>query len=277
MRHPMLFLLPLLPILVSLAACESTSSSPSSAPSGRRAPAPQLPPTPPPPRVQEAPAPYRAQVHAELAAGYYERGQMDIALQALEEAVKLDPRNPKIYNVYGLVYATLGQDQNAQRNFQRALELAPNDSEIRQNWGWYLCTHGRAKESLQEFDLAVRNPLYRTPDVSLINAGKCAASIGEMQRAEDYLRRAVAIAPNNPAAAYNLALLTYKDTRLDEARALMRRVMQQANPPPEALYLGMCIERKLGDRPAETSYVSQLRNRYPDSAETKALAAGVCE
>jgi type IV pilus assembly protein PilF len=227
--------------------------------------------------VQEAPGPYRAQLHAEIAAGYYERGQLDVALQELGEAVKLDATNAKIYNVYGLVYATLGQNQNAQQNFQKALELAPNDSEIRQNWGWYLCTHGRAKESLQEFDLAVRNPLYRTPDVSLTNAGKCAASIGELQRADEYLRRALAIAPNNVTAAYNLSLLSYKGNRLDEARALLRRVMQQPNPPPEALYLGMCVERKLNDRPAEASYVSQLRNRYPEAAETKALAAGVCE
>jgi len=274
MRHSPLLLLPLLMLVAVLAACESSSTAPSSS---RRAQAPQLPPTPPPPRVQEAPAPYRAQLHAEIAAGYYERGQMDIALQELEEAVKLDPRNAKIYNVYGLVYATLGQEQNAQQNFMKALEIAPNDSEIRQNWGWYLCTHGRAKESLQEFDLAVRNPLYRTPDVSLTNAGKCAASIGDRQRADDYLRRALSINPNNATAAYNLALLNYKDNRLDDARALMRRVMQQPAPPPEALYLGMCIERKLNDRPAEASYVSQLRNRFPEAAETKALATGVCE
>jgi type IV pilus assembly protein PilF len=274
MRHPMLSLLALLALAVTLAGCESSSSSPSSS---KRAPAPQLPPTPPPPRVQEAPAPYRAQLHTEIAAGYYERGQMDVALQELQEAVKLDPANARIYNVYGLVYATLGQNQNAQQNFQRALELAPNDSEIRQNWGWYLCTHGRPKESLPEFELAVRNPLYRTPDVSLVNAGKCAVSIGENQRATDYFRRALGVNPRNSYAAYNLSLLTYKENQLDEARALMRQVMQQPAPPPEALYLGMCIERKLGDKASEASYVSQLRNRYPDAPETKALSSGVCE
>ncbi len=57
----------------------------------------------------------------------------------------------------------------------------------------------------------------------------------------------------------------------------MRRVMAQPSPPPEALFLGMCIERKLGDRAAETSYASQLRNRFPESAETKAIAGGSCE
>ena len=64
-------------------------------------------------------AAYRAQLHAEIAAGFYERGQMDVALQELDEAVKLDPKNAKIYNVYGLVYAMLGEDAKAERNFQQ--------------------------------------------------------------------------------------------------------------------------------------------------------------
>ncbi|MFO1314112.1 MAG: type IV pilus biogenesis/stability protein PilW [Burkholderiales bacterium] len=270
MRRSVLFAVPLFVALALVAGCESTSPSKSAAPQVPAAP-------PPPPPLQEAPAAQRAQLHMEIAAGFYERGQMDIALQELGEAVKLDPANAKIYNVYGLVHAVLGQDAEAQQNFQKALSLAPNDSEIRQNWGWYLCTHGRAKESLAEFDIAVRNPLYKTPDVSLVNAGKCAIAVGETRRGDEYLRRALAINPANVYAAYNLALLKYREAQLQDARALMRRVLQQPAPPPEALYLGMCIERKLGDAPAETSYVSQLRNRYPESAEAKAIPPGTCE
>ena len=64
---------------------------------------------------------------------------------------------------------------------------------------------------------------------------------------------------------------------LDDARSWMRPVMREASPRAEALYLGMCIERKQGDRQAEISYMTQLRNRYPDSPEAKALASQACE
>jgi type IV pilus assembly protein PilF len=271
MRRIVVVALPLFAAIVAvLAGCESTSST-------KQVPiaVPAVPPPPPP--IMEAPAPYRAQLHTEIAAGFYERGQMDVALQELAVATKLDPTNAKIYNVYGLVYAMIGRDADAQQNFQRAIALAPNDSEIRQNWGWYLCTHGRAKDSIQEFELAVRNPLYKTPDISLINAGKCSVELGDNKRAEEFFRRALSINPNNATAAYNLSLLVYRQARLDEARALMKRVMQQATPPPDALYLGMCIERKLGDRSSEASYLSQLRNRFPESAEARAVPPGACE
>lgn len=254
---------------IVLSGCESTSS--------KQASSPPLPPVPPPPTVQEAPAPVRAQLHAEIAAGYYERGQMDIAIQELDTAVKLDPKNARIYNVYGLVYAMLGEQAKAQANFQSALELAPNDSEIRQNWGWYLCTHGKPRESIAEFDLAVRNPLYRTPDIALVNAGKCSMEIGETRRADDYFRRALGLNPGSVQAAYNLALLKFRESRYDEARGAIRRVTQQPSVFPEALYLAMCIERGLGDRSAEASYVAQLRNRFPESPEARAIPPGKCE
>lgn len=251
-----------------LAGCESASKTQTPAP----------PPTvPKPPPIQEAPPPYRAQLHADIAAGFYERGQMQVALQELEEAVKLDASNAKIYNVYGLVYSVLGEDGKAQQNFQQAISLAPNDSEIRQNWGWYLCTHGKPRESIAEFEVAIRNPLYKTSDVALTNAGKCSIEAGDNRGGEAYLKRALTINGANISALYNLALLMYRESRIEEARPLMRRVMAAPNPAPDALYLGMCIERKASDRVTEASYVQQLKSRYPESAEAKAIPPGTCQ
>ena len=219
----------------------------------------------------------RAQLRIDLATGYYERGQMGVALDELAEAVRLDPGNGRAYNIYGLVYAVLAEDAKAEQSFQKALALAPEDSEIRHNWGWYLCTHGKPRESIAEFEAALRNPLYRTPEIALVNAARCSASIGDVKGAETYYRRALAIAPNDQNTLFGLASLAYKGARYPEARNWMKLALGRPNPPPEMLYLGMCIERSLGDRQAELSYVSQLRNRYPDAPETRAIASGSCE
>ncbi len=241
------------------------------------------PPVPePPPRVTIAPQPPtspldRARMHTNLAAGYYERGQMDVAIDELNFAVSLDATYAPAYNLYGLVYAVLGEDRKAEQNFERALQISPNDSDFHHNWGWYLCQHKREREALVQFDIAVKNPLYRTPEIALVNAGRCAMTLGEVRNAEAYFRRALAAQPGNALANYGLALVAYKEARYDEARTWMRGVMQITSPPPEALYLGLCIERKLGDRQAELSYISQLRNRYPDSVETKAITTETCE
>lgn len=230
----------------------------------------------PPPQQQASPA-ERARMHTDLAGGYYERAQMDIAIEELNIAVATDPGYAPAYNVYGLVYAVLGDDRKAEQSFQRALELAPNDSDIHHNWGWYLCQHKREREALVQFETAVQNSLYRTPEIALVNAGRCAQTIGEVRLAESYFRRALGAQPGNALASYGLALIAYKEARYDEARQWMRTVMQTTTAPPEAIYLGVCVERKLGDRQAELSYISQLRNRFPDSIETRAITTEACE
>ena len=43
---------------------------------------------------------------------------MDVALEELGAAKALDPAYPKLYNIYGLVYAMLGDREKAEENFQ---------------------------------------------------------------------------------------------------------------------------------------------------------------
>lgn len=259
-----------------LAACSSTETkTPPDAAAAARAQAAQQRASLPQP--QQTPPGVRARMHTDLAAGYYERGQMDIAIDELNIAVGLDANYAPAYNVYGLVYSVLGENAKAEQNFTRALELAPGDSDIHHNWGWYLCQHKREREALAQFDIAVRNPLYKSPEIALVNAGRCAITLGDMRLAESYFRRALVAQPGNALAGYGLALVAYKEGRYPDARNWMKGVMQTTNPQPEVLYLGMCVEHKLGDTQAELSYVSQMRNRYPDAAETKAIASEGCQ
>ena len=253
-------------LAIALAGCASNKPA--------QTPPPQAS-APEPVKAQEVSPQQRAQIKTDLAAGYYERGQFDVALEVLNEAQTLDPNYPKIYNVYGLVNTMLGETQKAEANFQRGLALAPNDSEIRANWGAFLCATGRAREAMPELETALRDPLYKSPEIALINAGKCSAVLGENKKADEYFRRALGASPGNATAAYNLALLAYREARFDDARSWIRPAMRDNSPRPEALYLGMCIERKQGDRQAEISYMTQLRNRYPDSPEAKATQS--CE
>jgi type IV pilus assembly protein PilF len=255
-----------------LVACTNTPSAPPSSEPQAMQPAsrPQLQATPVSPRTQ-------AEAHVALALGYYERGQFSVALEELDEAKKLDSGYAMIYNGYGLVYSYMKEDEKAGINFQRAIELDPDNPEIRHNWGWFLCTSGRGRESLVEFERVARDPLYKTPEIAFTNAGRCALSINDKALARQYLKRALGVKPNYAQAAYSLAELGYGEGTFDEARAMIRIVMQTPTPTPDALFLGACIERKLGDKKAEDSYILQLKNRYPKAEQTQKIAApGSC-
>ena len=228
-------------------------------------------PPPPEPEAQPADSRSRAAIHTELAATYYASRQYKVALDELNEALRVDSGYGPAYNVLGLVQMELKEDGQAEKNFLQALRIDPQNSEANNNYGWFLCTRGRDADSIKYFIAALKNPLYATPEKALVNAGACSRKIGNDQAGEDYFVKALAVAPDQPKALFNLAEMRYQQNRLREARTHLNRLMQSSAPTAPALWLGVKLERKLGDRNAEASYAIQLKNRFPDAPETKAL------
>ena len=218
----------------------------------------------------------RARIRTELSGGYYARGQYDVALEELNGALRDDPGYAPAYGMLGLVYSELRDDAQAERYFQRAIEVNQQDPEIRNNYGWFLCQRGREPQALVQFELAIRNPFYRTPDLAMLNAGRCAAKIGDRKNAEAYLLQVLNVAPANPVAHFLLTDIAYRAGELQLARMRMRSMMGAGQPGPEALLIGVCIERKLGNQPDEASYVFQLRQRFPASKEAASIDSGGC-
>jgi type IV pilus assembly protein PilF len=221
--------------------------------------------------AQKRDAAARAKIHNELAATYYERGQLAVALEELNEAMKIDPGYGPAYNTAGLLYMELKDDKQAEKNFQQALKINAADSEAHNNYGLFLCSRGRAAEGIGHFETALKDPLYSTPQKALVNAGVCSRKAGDDKAAEAYFARALKLDPANGVSLYHLADLHYKRGQIAEARNYLTRHLQVAAATPEALWLAVRTERKLGDRNAEASYGLQLRKRFPASPEAKAL------
>jgi len=216
----------------------------------------------------------RARIHTELAAGYYDLGNMAVALQEVKEAVSADASFGPAYNVAGLVYGRLKEDRLAEENFQRALSLDSTDYNSHNNYGLFLCERKREQEAIKHFTAAVRNPLYRTPDRSYVNAGVCARRSGDIAAAGRFFDLALKANPRQTQALYQLADLSYERGNFGETKAYLSRLSQAGADAPEILWLGLRVAKREGDRNVEASYARQLRNKYPNSRETRALNAG---
>ena len=216
----------------------------------------------------------RARVHTELAAAYYEGGNMGVALDELRRATAADPGYAPAHSMLGRVYMELKENRLADASFQRALQLAPSDPDINHNYGWFLCQTGQEKTSIRYFLQAVRNPLYVAPWRSYSAAGLCSLRSNDVKDADDFFQRALRLEPDEPTATLQLAAIRYRQGRMDEARRLITRYNKVTAPSAESLWLGLRVERRMGDRLAERSYADQLRRRFPGSAEYRALQQG---
>jgi type IV pilus assembly protein PilF len=216
----------------------------------------------------------RARIHTELAAAYYSRGNMGVALEELRIASAADPGYALTHSMFGLVYMELRENRLAEESFARALRLAPQDADINHNYGWFLCQTRREPDSIKYFLQAVRNPLYATPWRSYSAAGLCTMRSNNLKDAEDFFQRALSLEPDEPAALLQLGQIRYRQGNMDDARKLVSRYNKLLDPSAESLWLALRIERKLGQRVAEQSFANQLRRRYPASAEYQALQRG---
>jgi type IV pilus assembly protein PilF len=216
----------------------------------------------------------RARVHTELASLYYERGNLGVALEELRIALSADDSYTPAYNVMGLVYMDLRENSQAQESFERALRLSPGDADANHNYGWFLCQTGREAESIRYFLAAIRNPLYSQPQKSYSMAGVCAVKAKNDRDGQDFFERALRIDPNNLGALLNLAQLRFRHGELESARTLIGRFNKLVDPTSESLWLALRIERKLGDKPAETAYASQLSRRFSGSKEYQDMLKG---
>ena len=216
-----------------------------------------------------------AKIHTELAASYFERKQYSIALQEIDIALKANSYYAPAFNVRGLIHLTLREDQLAEADFQHGLKLDDTDSITHNNYGRFLCQRGREAEAIPQFLEAVKNPLYTTPELALVNAGECSAKLGKVADAEEYFERALVRAPNLPDALYGLADLNYAKHDFAGAKSYFLKFSQSViELTPGQLWLAVRIERKIGDRNSEQSYALQLQKRFPDSRETQLLLHG---
>ena len=219
---------------------------------------------------------YRAKVHTELAAAYYQAGHMAVALEETRIVIESDADYYQAYSVRGLVHAHLKENAKAEEDFRKALKIAPKNPEVNNNYGWFLCDTGQARQSISYFLNALKDPLYDTPDVAYFNAGACAVKAGDLDGALGYLLNSLRLARGPaPGTRYQLANLFYLRGNLDEAKIYLNEAMKAMdNPSAEALWLGVRLERKLGNKAGEGNYAAQLRSRHPTSLEYQAFLKG---
>lgn len=214
-----------------------------------------------------------AQAHTNLGAAYLQKNKLEIALEEFNEAVRVMPSYAAAYNGLAMVRSALNQDEEAEYNFKKSIELDPSSSSAHNNYGTFLCSRGRYTESIDHFLQAVSNPLYSTPHLAYANAGICAKRDNDYQRAQQYLNKALQLQPLTHNAAQHLAEIQLELGSVAVAQKTLQNALV-ASPSAEVLWLGVKIARALNDRNSEASYSLELRRRFPNAKETQLLLSG---
>ena len=97
-----------------------------------------------------------AAVYFNRANAYSDLGELDLAIQDYDEAIRLDPEGAGLFLNRGLVYATKADYERAVSNFDKAIELYPNFGLAFQNRCMAMTLLDRLEQALEDCNESLR-------------------------------------------------------------------------------------------------------------------------
>lgn len=201
-------------------------------------------------------------------------GDVEEAIPALEEAVKIDADIPERLNALAQAYEATGRDPVATtRLYSRALSVQPALADIRVNYGRFLEDRGRMREAMEQYHLAVDEQPWL--DVAHYNLGTGYLLDGNFEKAEQYYLQALELEPDYLEAMGNLGYLYVQKGELEKAKAQFERAVAVDPDNPASLgNLGTYLlsQNEIAEGIAVLERAVQLDPAYLDALLNLALA-----
>jgi tetratricopeptide (TPR) repeat protein len=143
------------------------------------------------------------------------QGQTTKAIQNYQRALQLDPNDAEAHCDLGGVLAHQGQFTEAMEHCEQALQLNPDDAQARNNLGFALASQGNWNQAVLDFERAVAlNPKYADAQVNL---GVALAKLGRWAEAIRHYEQALQVKPDFADAHFNLGVALAHQGKLNEA------------------------------------------------------------
>jgi tetratricopeptide (TPR) repeat protein len=148
---------------------------------------------------------------------HYEAGRLPEAQRSYQRALQLDPGQPDALHMLGIIALQLGEHELSLQMIARAIRGRPSDPHFLNNFGVVNLGLNRLEEALEGFERA----LAIEPDFcdALRNRGNALQALGRHDEALASYDRALAIRPDYAEALNNRGLVLHEFGRYEEALA----------------------------------------------------------
>jgi type IV pilus biogenesis/stability protein PilW len=184
----------------------------------------------------------RGTVQYQFAYDFFQNGDMVRALASALTAVELAPQDADVRNILGLIYFRRGEMEAAEKEFLLAAQLNPRMSEVHNNLGSLYYDLGRHEEALVALDKALLNPLYLNPERVHNNRGLVFEALGQKDQARAEYERAIFLRRNYYLPYQNLGKLFLSEANHESAREALQEAVRLCGECVEPrYYLGKAL------------------------------------
>ncbi len=153
---------------------------------------------------------------------YYNRGIKKSKLGSYEEAIRdynkaieLNPNDARAYHNRGYAKSKLGIFDEAIRDYDKAIELTPNATKIYNSRGIAKAKLGRYEEAIKDFEKVIE--LDPNDAIAYNNRGTAKDKVGRVDEAIRDYNKVIELDPNDADAYYNRGYAKLELTRYKEA------------------------------------------------------------
>ncbi len=200
-----------------------------------------------------------------------EEGDVDAAIELLEQSIAVEPRQPQAREMLVELLQQERRFADLSELYANVLEADATDLDARIRLADALANEGRLEESVREFEKALAED--PTNVIVLVGLGMVQRELLRLDEAEALLKKAIASAPSHVLARYTLASIYEQKRQYVAAQTQWQELLEIPDPSPEVgsrraeywAHLGFAHEQlgRLDDAVAAFSEARQLAEGDP--------------
>lgn len=195
------------------------------------------------------------------------------ARKHITRALKIDSRSAEANNAMALFYRIDVDDAREEKYYRKALRYDANFSQARNNYAALLYRQARYKEAVEQLERAVNDPHYDQRSIAALNLGRCYEKLGEFEKAVLSFQRSLRLDSAQLDAMLELADSYLSQKKYDDSRSYLTAYLSRARQTARSLWIGIRLEKALGDVNKVSGYELQLDGMFKGSAEHSAWQA----
>lgn len=216
----------------------------------------------------------QANLHYRTALSYMMQADYTAALRELMIAAEKDPENQAVQSALGLIYYNKGLYKDAIVHYKKAIELNPRSGEvssIHNNLGVVYLAIGDFDRAIDEFEKALSDVLYPTPEIAYNNMGWAYYKKGHLDKAIENYVKAVNQNPSFPQARNNLGIALLDKGKLEDAEKEFKKALELFPGYTEARFHLGRVYMKMGQKKKALEEFEYIVREAPEG-EYKTLA-----
>ena len=200
-----------------------------------------------------------ADANIQLGMAYLQKPDVRLAKQKFLNAMQLTPEYPPVWYAMAYYLEATGENARANEYYLQAITLAPQSGDAQNNYGTFLCHTGKPQEAISHFLLATQDPDYIDTAASYENAGLCALTIPDVNRAKEYFSKAVTQNPLQTRSLAELAAIHAEQGQYAEAQNILKSLLLFEQLSPRVLQLAANTAKKIHQPEEARMFLDRLR------------------